>query len=478
MSEQINKIIFTTKEAYDKKVSEGSLDPSAVYAIDASQVATTAEVKATVDNSFDKFGLELGINKEGAEFYKTPIDLAGMIKDVVKAKYDVPYTGAEHINVGNGTKSLSISHVTNPNTYITAIQDGTEHGFVPFTIDNKLARVIVPDAVDVTREFELKASNVFDTLHDTIKVVNSSESIVIDKLNQFASMIDTEAGVRIEPTYMPSINLYNDRAIYISEESQKNITGFVGYQYKAVIADKSITFNSDDIDAMKRAAKEWINSFYLLIVDRTFSSYVDLGTGEWKDFPASVSATTSKLGDYFNNYALDIDTIRENKVTTTLSALNLNNIDTEANLEITHVSNFEKTEIQSKLPNAECLLLDLSGSTIDTIADKLVEINAATPLKIKAIVVARGSIDDEAFKKLNELTTLQVVFSNSPSDHVKTIDKRVALITTDSYNKTMWVGIKPGDGKSMSIDSSYNNTLTTLYSKIKEKKTVAPPDHL
>lgn len=475
MSEQINKIIFTTKEAYDKKVTEGSLDPSAVYAIDASQVATTSEVKATVDNSFDKFGLGIGINKEGAEFYKTPIDLAGMIKDVVKAKYDVPYTGAEHINVGNGTKSLSISHVTNPNTYITAIQDGTEHGFVPFTIDNKLARVIVPDVVDVTREFELKASNVFDTLHDTIKVVNSSESIVIDKLNQFASMIDTEAGVRIEPTYMPSINLYNDRAIYISEESQKNITAFVGYQYKAVIADKSITFNSDDIDAMKRAAKEWINSFYLLIVDRTFSSYVDLGTGEWKDFPASVSATTSKLGDYFNNYALDIDTIRENKVTTTLSALNLNNIDTEANLEITHVSDFEKTEIQSKLPNAECLLLDLSGSTI---ADKLVEINAATPLKIKAIVVARGSIDDEAFKKLNELTTLQVVFSNSPSDHVKTIDKRVALITTDSYNKTMWVGIKPGDDKSMSIDSSYNNTLTTLYSKIKEKMTVAPPDHL
>lgn len=478
MPEQINKIIFTTKEAYDKKVAEGSLDPSVVYAIDASQVATTAEVKATVDNSFDKFGLGIGINKEGAEFYKTPIDLAGMIKDMVKTKFDVNYTGAEHINVGNGTKSLSISHVTNPNIYITAIQDGTEHGFVPFTIDNKLARVTIPDAVDVTKEFELKASNVFNTLHDTIKVVNSSESIVIEKLNTFDSMIDTDTGVRIEPTYMPSINLYNDRAIYISEESQKNITRFVGYQYKAVIADKSITFNSNDIDAMKRAAKEWINSFYLLIVDRTFSSYVDLGTGEWKDFPASVSATTSKLGDYFNNYALDIDTIRENKVTTTLSALNLNNIDTETNLEITHVSDFEKSEIQSKLPNAECLLLDLSGSTIDSIADKLLEINAATPLKIKAIVVARGSIDDEAFKKLNELTTLQVVFSNSPSDHVKTIDKRVALITTDSYNKTMWVGIKPGDGKSMSIDSSYNNTLTTLYSKIKEKKTVAPPDHL
>lgn len=45
MAEQIRKIIFTTKEAYDKKVTEGSLDPSAIYAIDASQVATTTEVK-------------------------------------------------------------------------------------------------------------------------------------------------------------------------------------------------------------------------------------------------------------------------------------------------------------------------------------------------------------------------------------------------------------------------------------------------
>lgn len=478
MPEQINKIIFTTKEAYDKKVADGSLDPSAVYAIDASQVATKTEVKATVEDSLDKFGIEIGINKEGAEFYHTPLDLAGMIKEVVKAKYDVPYTGAEHINVGNGTKSLSISHVTNTNTYITAIQDGTEHGFVPFTIDNKLARVTVPDAVDVTREFELKASNVFNTLHDTIKVVNSSESIVIDKLNAFASMIDTEAGVKIEDTYMSNIKIYNDSAIYVAEESQKNISRFVGYQYKAVIADKSIIFNSDDIDAMKRMYINWSNNFYLLIVDRTFSSYVDLGTGEWKDFPASVSVTTTKLGDYFNNYALKIDTLREDKVTTAMAALNLNNIDTETTLTITHVSDFENSEIKTKLLNAECLALDLSGSTIDSIADKLVEINAATPLKIKVILNSHD-VTDEAFKKLNELPTLQLVFATSPFiNNLRTIDKRVPLITTDTYNKAMWVGIKNGDGKAMPVSSTDNNTLSTLVDSIKRKTDVAPPDHL
>jgi hypothetical protein len=477
MPEQINKIIFTTKEAYDKKVVEGSLDPSVVYAIDASQVATTTEVKTTIDNSFDKFGLGIGINKEGAEFYHTPLDLAGLIKDIVKVKYNVAYTGAEHINVGNGTKTLSVTNISNPNTYITAIQDGTEHGFVPFTIDNRLARVTIPDAVDVTREFELKASNVFNTLHDTIKVITSSEGIVIEKLNVYASTIDTESSVRIEETFIPSVNLYNDNTIYISDESQKQINTFVGQQYKAVIADKSITFNSDDIDAMKRMSMNWSKNFYLLIVDRTFSSYVDLGTGEWKDFPASVSATTTKLGDYFNNYALKLNTLREDKVTTTMTALNLNNIDTETTLKITHISDFEQSDTQTKLPNVECLVLDLYGSSIDNIADKLLEINATTPLKIKAIMISH-SVTDEAFKKLNELPTLQVVFTSYPSSDVKTIDKRVALIITDNYNNRLWVGIKPGDGTAMSIDSSYNDTISTLIKSIKDKNTVAPHNHL
>ena len=478
MPEQINKIIFTTKEAYDKKVTEGSLDPSAVYAIDASQVATTTEVKATVDNSFDKFGLGIGINKEGAEFYKTPIDLAGMIKDIVKTKFDVNYTGTEHINYGNGTKSLSITNIPNSNTYITAIQDGTEHGFVPFSINNKLAHVTIPDVVDVTRDFELKASNVFDTAHDTIKVVASSEDYVIERLNAFAATIDTETGVVQSETnfYTYSLNLY-DNALYIKEQSQKNINLFVGYQYRFVIADKSMTFTSDDIDEMKRRYTDFSDRFYILIVDRTFSSYVDLGTGAWKDFPASVSETTTKLANYFDKYALDIDTTRKNKVDNVVNALNTSDINIETTFKVSDSDNFENENTKNKLLNAECLVLDNYGTDVAALANKLVVFNATNPLKVKAIMY-NGDLREEAFKKLNELPTLQLMIANTPFSDFVTADKRVPLFTKDTYYPTLRVCIKPGDGKNMDMDNQYTNNIKSFINAIAQKLVAAPPDHL
>ena len=476
MPEQINKIIFTTKEAYDKKAAEGSLDPSVVYAIDASQVATTTEVKATVDNSFDKFGLGLGIDKEGAEFYHTPLDLAGMIKDMVKTKFDVTYTGAEHINVGNGTKTLSVTNISNPNTYITAIQDGTKHGFVPFNISNRLAHVTIPDAVDITRDFELKASNVFNTAHDTIKILASSESIAVERLNAFAATIDTETGVNESESNIPSLKLY-DNAPYIKEESQKNIGSFVSYQYRFVIADKSITFNSNDIDEMKRRYIDFNDRFYILFVDRTFSSYVDLGTGAWKDFPASVSETITKLANYFDKYALDIDTIRKNKVDTIVSTLNTSDIDVETTFKVSDSDNFENEDTKAKLLNAECLAFDNYGTDVAALANKLVEFNATNPLKVKAIMY-NGDLREEAFKKLNELPTLQVIIANEPFNDFVTADKRVPLIIKSTYYPTLRVSIKPGDGKNMDMDSQYSNALKTFINSVSQKLVVAPPDHL
>lgn len=397
-----------------------------------------------------------------------------MIKDVVKVKYDVPYTGAEHINVGNGTKSLSISHVTNPNTYITAIQDGTEHGFVSFTIDNKLARVTVPDAVDVTREFELKASNVFNTLHDTIKVVASSEDIVVNKLNTFAATINTETGVTVENSSVGSLKLY-DNALYIKEESEKNINLFVGYQYKVVIADKSMTFGSDDIDEMKRRYQEFSDRFYILIVDRTFSSYVDLGTGAWKDFPVSVRETTTKLANYFDKYALDIDTTRKNKVDSIMSSLNTSDINVKTTFGVSDSDNLENEDIKNKLFNAECLVFDNHGNDVVSLANKLVTINVTNPLKVK-VIIYNADLSEEAFNKLNELPTLQLIITRTPFNDFVTIDKRVPLITTDNYYPQIRVTVKPGDGTNMGIDNPYD--LKTLINNISQKLTIAPPDHL
>lgn len=476
MSEQINKIIFTTKEAYDKKVAEGSLDTSAVYAIDASQVATTTEVKATVDNSFDKFGLELGINKEGAEFYHTPLDLAGMIKDMVKTKFDVNYTGTEHINFGNGTKRLSITNIPNSNTYITAIQDGTEHGFVPFNIDNNLAHVTIPDAVDVTRDFELKASNIFDTAHDTIKVAASSEEFAIERLNTFASSINTETGVADSLSSIPPLRLYNN-ALYLKEQSQKNITYLVSYQYRFVITDKSITFNSNDIEDMKKRYHEFNDSFYILFVDRTFSSYVDLGTGAWKDFPASVSETTTKLANYFDKYALDIDTTRKNKVDAILSTLNTSDIDVETTLKLSDSDNFEDEDMKNKILNAECIAFNNYGTDVAALTNKLVAFNTTNPLKVKAIFYD-ADLREDAFKKLNELPTLQLIIARTPFNDFVTADKRVPLIIKDSYYPSIRVTIKPGDGKNMGIGDQYINGITTFINSVSQKLTISPPDHL
>ena len=465
MAEQIRKIIFTTKEAYDQKVAAGTLDNTAIYAIDASQVATTTEVKATVDNSFDKFGLELGINKDGAEFYHTPLDLAGMVKEIVKTKYDVAYTGIEHINVGNGTKTLSVSHISNPNTYITAIQDGTEHGFVPFTVDNKIAHVTVPDAVDVTREFELKASNVFNTLHDTIKVITSSENIVVGKLNEFASTINTETGVIDMDSNISPLHLY-DNALYITEESQKDISNFINYQYRVIIADKSITFNSDDIDAMKRAAENNGDNFYILIVDKTFTSYVDLGTGVWKDFPASVSATTTKLGDYYN-YALNINTTRENKVNTAMAALNLTGFNAETTYKLEEGTDFTDEPTKAKLVNAEALVFGFMDNALE-ITTKLAELSKTNTMKVKVVAFSSNYINSEIFKKLNEIPTLQVVFSGRPSPDFSTIDERVSFIDSEDTDRKMWVSIKPGDGVKMPIPSADNDTLNTIMNAVFE----------
>lgn len=48
----INKIIFTTKEAYEQKKSAGTLEEGVVYAIDAEQAVDKKEVKTVVDKLF------------------------------------------------------------------------------------------------------------------------------------------------------------------------------------------------------------------------------------------------------------------------------------------------------------------------------------------------------------------------------------------------------------------------------------------
>lgn len=83
---EINKIIFTTKEAYAQKVAEGALEESTIYAIDAAQAVDKKEVQTTVDNSFTEFGFNLGISREAAKFYNKSVSLVDMLKGIVIEK--------------------------------------------------------------------------------------------------------------------------------------------------------------------------------------------------------------------------------------------------------------------------------------------------------------------------------------------------------------------------------------------------------
>lgn len=126
MADQIKKIIFTTKEAYDQKAAAGTLDPSVVYAIDASQAVTVVEVKEAVDTGFSEFGLTLGLDKEAVKFYKIPIGLTDMLHDMVKEKFNVEYNNGNVVRYGNGTRQIDIDIINhNGNSSLKVIQDGT-----------------------------------------------------------------------------------------------------------------------------------------------------------------------------------------------------------------------------------------------------------------------------------------------------------------------------------------------------------------
>lgn len=297
---EINKIIFTTKESYDQKVADGTLDTSAIYAIDASQAVTTVEVQNAVDSGFNEFGLSLGIDKAAAKFYNTKIDLASMLKDIVKEKINVDFTGEEKSTFGNGTKTFTITGITSANTYIRAIQDETEKGFVKFEYSDdgsKPAKVTVPDNVDLSREFTLKLSNVFNTSSDTVKI-SPFESIAIEKLDDFVNnsgFITTEAPVVANAMFGRTFKTYNGIPYIDNMTEIGGFGSFVGlFPNRVLFMNKAISPTEDDADDLK------LYNSILLILSKDGKSYYDLGSLAWKDLP--VSENVNKLATYCSTY--------------------------------------------------------------------------------------------------------------------------------------------------------------------------------
>lgn len=289
----INKIIFTTKEAYEQKKLAGTLDPNTVYAIDAAQAVDKKEVKTVVDNGFNEFGFSLGINKDAAKFYNTPIALADMIKDTIVEKFNNQFT-ENYKRAGNGTKEIRVGVLSNENVFINAIQNGTDHGFVKFKVygsDNwQTATVTIPDSVDITQEFALKISNLFGTSSCEITVYPTYEPIALELLESLINSINFD-----QPITNAEENLY-----YYTNTNKVNANSMMmtGHIYAV------IPTNYDDISNLcGNAMKESDSSANVLFVNYTFDSYVDLPTGTWKQFPESVKDKVKKLSDRYTEIA-------------------------------------------------------------------------------------------------------------------------------------------------------------------------------
>ena len=293
MTDQINKIIFTTKEAYDEKKKTDTLEQDVVYAIDASQAVTTTEVKTAVDNGFEKFGLSLGIDEEKAKFYNLPISLADMIKDIVIEKFNNTFSG-NYKRACNGTREFMIGILSNKNTSIKAIQDGQDHGFVKFTVYNDQdfispAKVIVPESIDITKEFTLKISNIFDTSSCEITVYPNYEPIAIELLDELINSINFDQAA----------NGLDEILLYTNSNKVDAVSMMMTNHLNAIIP----TDYDDLVNLGTNSMKESDNSANVLFVDYTFGSYVDLATGTWKQFPESVKDKVKKLSDRYTETA-------------------------------------------------------------------------------------------------------------------------------------------------------------------------------
>lgn len=289
----IKKIIFTTKEAYEQKKSAGTLEEGVVYAIDAAQAVNKKEVKTVVDNGFNEFGFSLGINKDAAKFYNTPIALADMIKDTIVEKFNNQFT-ENYKRAGNGTKEIRVGVLSNENVFINAIQNGTDHGFVKFKVygsDNwQAATVTIPNSVDITQEFALRISNLFGTSSCEITVYPTYEPIALELLESLINSINFDQ----------SITNAEENLYYYTNTNKVNANSMMmtGHIYAV------IPTNYDDISNLcGNAMKESDNSANVLFVNYTFDSYVDLPTGTWKQFPESVKDKVKKLSDRYTEIA-------------------------------------------------------------------------------------------------------------------------------------------------------------------------------
>lgn len=427
MADQIKKIIFTTKEAYDQKAAAGTLDPEVVYAIDASQAVTVVEVKEAVDTGFSEFGLNLGLDREAVEFYKIPVGLTDMLKDMVKEKFNVEYNNGTVVRYGNGTKQIDIDIINpNGNSSLKVIQDGTDHGFVKFEAHPEITgrymssgnpvvnRVTIPDAIDITREFELKVFNLFKTTSLTATIKPSFEADMVAMLNSLNSKVDFSQ----EPTIQINTGVENsyiiDNAFLYCKDatnfSPRDLNGY-NYSYHAIFPDNANVSNIYDTFIVDGNVDD--TEKFRLITNIGFTKYVDIPTGTWKDFPESVKTIAAKFGTKYQAVTKmfeDQKTLRD-KANDVLKSINFSSVITTTGRDISDSDTTKLTE----LANAEVIVYD-SYSYGEDLNDLLIKANAITPVKAKIVYLWQNS-NNLLLDKLHKFPSIKALWNTSVNDH-------------------------------------------------------------
>lgn len=455
----ITKIIFTTKEAYEQKVSSGTLEEGVVYAIDAAQSVDKKEVKAAIDTGFEKFGLSLGIDEEKAKFYDISLSLVDMIKDSVKEKIDANYLNDTRKLAGNETRDVKVSNVLK-NSIITVSQDGRDLGMVKYDLTEQtnqprpmgppdvtanpayIGIIHLPESLDLTKGFKVKLSNIFDTKTNTITFVPSFEDIVKDVIDEVVDDIDFDAPDMLSRGDYGEIGGLRHHIRYYqdTELSKQQFRRDINYTLSdthttfVAISDKSM-IGPDVLSLLDKRLTT--TSPYIVFTDLGLAEYYDSVTNTWKAMPQSKNTILTKLRKY-THYPFNSASINGAKISEILSRVNLSSINTNSKkeLEEADISSADENEVA----NAEILVYEESDT--ENFVNSLLRLNNRKPLKVK-VIIFKSNITQSTINLLNNLPTLQLVKMQNYTEKFDIPDNfKPVLFSNTSYD----MYIKPIEG--------------------------------
>lgn len=473
MADQIKKIIFTTKEAYDQKVAAGTLEQDVIYAIDASQIVTPTEVKTAVNDGFDKFGLTLGIDKEKAEFYNIPLALADMVRDVVIEKIDAAYQNETLSMVANGTREVKVGNFY-LNTVVTVKQDGIDLGMVRYDLDPsvvednnqgtyRVATIHLPEALNLSKDFEVKISNVFGTKSNTITFVVSFDPIVKEKLEELYNGIDFDGIPLVVGSYNPGYgtagSISNNIRYYQNTDSAKeyfrnNVQSEINYNTTCLaIPDKSL-LTSDVLELLKKYAHI---GRYILFTNLELTEYYDISKNTWNPMPSGIDEKLTKLRDYTNYYFNSI-AINKAKVDEIGRTVDLSTINTSS--KITLYSKTIDSDQEATLRASDVIDYG-SSSDVEEFIDTLISLNATTPLTAKALVL-ESQITQSIINKLAALGSLLVVKARGLDHNYFVIPENFKPLLVSDWDQKIY--IQPAKNRAAFIDvpESIRNVIINL----------------